>query len=368
MKYLFINSVYGVRSTGKIIAQQCRQLQAQGHTCLVGYGREASPDCAVKTLKIGTRLDVLIHGFLSTFFDRQGFGSKRATKRFLKQVETYAPDVIWLHNVHGYYIHLETLFNWLKAHPKIKVYWTLHDCWAFTGHCAYFTMAKCDKWKTQCKNCPQKKAYPRCLGFSGSSRNYQKKKEIFNGVADLTLITPSQWLADLTRESFLKNYPVKVQNNTVDTTVFKPTPSDFRHRYGIKHKKIVLAVAVILEETKGLPDLLQLRKLLDERFVLVLVGVPTEKIKQLPPNIKGIARTKNQQELAAIYTAADVFVNPTHQDNYPTVNLEARACGTPVVTYNVGGSPESAGGKYIVPEHDIAGLARLIHQITGEKI
>lgn len=366
MKYLFINSVYGVRSTGKIIAQQCRQLQAQGHTCLVGYGRETTPDSNVKTIKIGNQWDVLFHGFLSLFFDAQGFGSKKATRQFLKQVEAYAPDVIWLHNLHGYYIHLETLFNWLKAHPKVKVFWTLHDCWAFTGHCAYFTVAKCDKWKTQCMCCPQKQAYPRCLGVTRSKTNYTKKKEIFNGVTDLTLITPSKWLADLTRASFLKGYPVVVKNNEIDTTVFKPTPSDFRQKHGLQNKKIVLGVAVGWEDTKGLPDMLKLAQLLDDRFVVVLVGVTQKQIQKLPPNVLGIARTQNQQELAAIYTAADVFVNPTHQDNYPTVNLEARACGAPVITYDVGGSPESAGGEYIIPENDVKKIAESIAQIVAK--
>ena len=364
MKYLFINSVYGLRSTGKIIAKQCHSLQEQGHTCLVGYGRASIKDSSVKTIKIGNLLDVLIHGFLSTFFDAHGFGSRRATKYFLKQVENYAPDVIWLHNLHGYYIHLETLFNWLKAHPKIKVYWTLHDCWAFTGHCSHFTIVKCDKWKTQCLACPQKKEYPVCLGISGSKKNYIKKKEIFNGVTNLTLITPSKWLANLTRESFLKKYPVEVIHNQIDTSIFKPTLSDFRERYALQNKKIILGVAVGWEKTKGLPDMLKLAQRLDPQFVIVLVGLTPKQIKKMPANILGLTRTNSQQELAAIYTAADVFVNPTHQDNYPTVNLEARACGTPVVTYNVGGSPESAGGKYVVSENDIEGMIETINQLT----
>jgi len=365
MKYLFINSVYGVRSTGKLIAKQCRELQEQGHTCLVGYGREKIKDSSVKTIRIGNQLDVLIHGVFSTFFDAHGFCSKRATKRFLQKIDEYAPDVIWLHNLHGYYIHLKTLFDWLKAHPKIKVFWTLHDCWAFTGHCSHFTIAKCDKWKTQCFACPQKKEYPRCLGISRSRQNYQHKKAIFNGVSDLTLITPSKWLADLTRLSFLKDYPVLVKNNKIYTTIFKPVQSDFRERHNLQNKKIILGVAVGWENTKGLPDILEMAKQLDERFVIVLVGMTPKQIKQMPPNILGIGRTKNQQELAGIYTTADVFINPTHQDNYPTVNLEARACGTSVVTYNVGGSPESAGGQYVVPENDIAGMIKTIKKITN---
>ena len=364
MKYLFVNSVYGKRSTGKIIAGECHRLQREGNECVVAYGREAISDPDVREIRIGTPIDYLAHALLTRVRDMQGFCSNRATRNFLKKLEQEKPDVIWLHNIHGYYLNVEMLFSWLKAHPEIKQYWTLHDCWAFTGHCAYFTATKCDKWKSGCYKCAQLRTYPKTWSIDHSRSNYLRKEKAFTGVKSLTLITPSQWLAKLAQQSFLSEYPVRVVHNTVDHEIFCHRPSNFRERYGLENKRIVLGVAVGWEETKGLPDMLALRRVLDDQYVIVLVGTTTNQIKKLPKGVLGISRTDNQIQLAEIYSAADVFVNPTHQDNYPTVNLEARACGTPVITYDVGGSPESAGGKYIVKENDIDGLAEQIYKLT----
>lgn len=363
MKYLFINSVYGVRSTGKIIAEQCHMLQAKGHQCAAAYGRETADDSDVRQIRIGKRADYLVHAVLSRIFDLHGLCSKRATKVFLKQVETDLPDVIWIHNLHGYYINFEILFRWLKDHPQIKVYWTLHDCWAFTGHCAYFTMAGCDRWKSGCSHCTQLHTYPKTCGLDHVKRNYLKKQKAFTGMENLELITPSRWLADLTRESFLAEYPVCVIHNSIDREVFRPTESDFRKRYGLENVYLVLGVAVGWEETKGLQDMLKLRQQLSDQYVICLVGATDRQTASFPRGVIGINGTADQRELAAIYTAADVFVNPTHQDNYPTVNLEAGACGTPVITYNVGGSPESVPPENVVPENDIAAMALRIMQI-----
>ena len=219
--------------------------------------------------------------------------------------------------------------------------WTLHDCWAFTGHCSYFTMVKCEQWKSHCSYCSQLRRYPACFAMSSVSKNFERKRRAFTGVKNMTLITPSKWLADLTRQSFLKEYPVEVHYNTIDTNIFKPTPSDFRKRYGLQDKIIVLGVANVWEDRKGLFDFYKLAEMLDDRHVIVLVGLSEKQIKELPKNIKGIQRTNSPQELAAIYTAADVFVNPTYEDNYPTVNLEAQACGTKVITYDTGGCRET---------------------------
>ena len=363
MKILFLNSVYGVRSTGKLIAQQCRELTQQGHSCVVAYGREAVPDGSARLIRIGSELDQNVHGMYSRLLDAHGLGSARATKTFLSEADKEHFDLVWMHNIHGYYLHYPLLFQWLKQHSELRVNWTLHDCWAFTGHCAYFTMAHCEKWKTGCGRCEQLHTYPKALLLDGSRRNYLRKQQAFSGVKNLTLITPSQWLADMTRDSFLREYPVRVIRNEIDRTVFRPTPSDFRERNGLTDKRIVLGVAVGWEETKGIQDIIELRALLDVRYTIVLVGDLTGKQKTLPQGILHISRTKDQKELAAIYTAADVLVNPTHQDNYPTVNLEAAACGTPVVTYRVGGSPESVPPENAFEENDVAGMARRIEEI-----
>ena len=365
MNILFIKSVYGVRSTGKLIARQCYELQQQGHTCVVAYGREAVSGGEVKLIRIGSNLDQKVHGLRSRLFDTHGLASSRATAAFLAAIEKERFDVIWLHNIHGYYLNYEILFQWLKRQPEIQVRWTLHDCWAFTGHCAYFTMVQCEKWKTGCGSCCQLHTYPRSVLLDHSSRNYDRKKVAFSGLRNLTLITPSQWLADLTRQSFLREYPVQVVRNEVDGSVFRPTKGNFRRDHRLEDRYIVLGVAVGWEETKGIQDMIALRAMLNEQYEIVLVGDLTGKIQQLPPGILHIKRTKDQRELAEIYTSADVLVNPTHQDNYPTVNLEAAACGTPVVTYRVGGSPESVPPDHVVEEHDIAGLARLVEEICA---
>ena len=365
MKYLFINSVYGKRSTGKIVAKQCAELSSAGNECMVAYGRGEAEKGSVRTYRIGTRVGNAWHGLMSRLFDMQGLCSSAATKKLIKVIHEYMPDVIWLHNLHGYYINYEILFDALKSLQGVKVYWTLHDCWAFTGHCAYFTAVGCEKWRTGCRKCIQKRAYPITIGADRSQRNYERKKAAFAGVGDLTLITPSKWLAELTRESFLSGYPVEVVYNTVDQEIFKPTPNDVKNELGIADKKMILGVAVGWEETKGMPDILRLRSLLSRNYVIVLIGEVSKKYRDLPEGILGIASIKDQKRLAQYYTAADVLINPTHQDNYPTVNLEAAACGTPVITYRVGGSSESVDPENVVEENDVSGMAERIKSICS---
>ena len=365
MRYLFINSVYGIRSTGRIVSSQCHGLTEEGHECLAAYGRAADSD-GIRTIRIGTKKDYLLHAAAARLMDNQGEGSRKATERLIRQAEAFRPDIIWLHNLHGYYINYEILFSWIKMHPEMKIMWTLHDCWAFTGHCVHFTMAKCEKWKTHCRYCPQKRTYPCSVLADRSESNYSRKRAAFTGVRNMTIITPSEWLAGLVKESFLGGYRVQVIHNTIDPAVFHSTPGNFRQQYGLEGKHIALGVAVGWEETKGLNDLYQLRERLDDGWMIVLVGLTKKQIRKLPEGMIGIERTENRKQLAEIYTAADVFVNPTHQDTYPTVNLEARACGTPVVTYDVGGSPESAGYEHVVQEGDIAGMADEIRKISDK--
>lgn len=369
MKYLFINVVAGSGSTGRIAAEQCRKLQAQGHECVLAYGRWESNCEGVKTHRIGTSLDYRVHGLLTRLIDLHGFGSKRATREFLRWVKEYDPDVIWLHNIHGYYLNIELLFDYLKTCGK-TIRWTLHDCWAFTGHCAYFSYASCEQWKTECVKCIQLKDYPACIGLSNVRRNFARKKRAFTGVPGLTLITPSQWLADLVKQSFLKGYPVEVVYNQIDTTVFKPTPSDFRERYGLQDKVVLLGVASKWEKRKGLPDLLALQEALGEPYRLVLVGVSEEEIRHLPAGVLGIPRTESTRQLAEIYAAADWFVNTSYEENYPTVNLEAQACGTPVIAYDVGGTRETLrlSASTLVPEGQYQKMRDYLLQLQAKNL
>lgn len=360
MKVLMINSVCGVGSTGRICTDMAQTLENQGHSCKIAYGRGTVPEQFEKyAIRIGSDFDVNIHAGLSRIFDSTAFHSTRATKKFIKWIKEYNPDVIHLHNLHGYYIHLGLLFEYLRKCGK-RIVWTLHDCWAFTGHCAVFDMIGCEKWKTGCCECPQKKGYPSSFLFDRSKKNYATKKKLFSSIPNLTIVTPSQWLADLVQESFLQQYPVEVINNGIDLNVFKPTESNFREKFGLENKIIVLGVANVWESSKGIDDFIQLSTMLDEEYKIVLVGVTEKQRSKLPRNIIGIPRTNSAQELAEIYTTADVFVNPTKQDNYPTVNLEAQACGTPVITYRTGGSVESVKKECVVEQNDIKRLKELI--------
>ncbi len=310
-----------------------------------------------------------IHMMLSWITGREGGFSYFSTRSFIKQIKKFHPDVIHLHNLHGSYINIPTLFEFIKAN-NIPVVWTLHDCWAFTGHCSHFTMVHCDKWKTGCYECPQYNEYP-CSLFDNSKKMYRLKQEWFTGVKNLTIVTPSEWLAGLVKQSFLEDYPVKVINNGIDLSVFKPTPSNFREEYGIpKGKFIVLGVAFGWGKRKGLDVFIELSKRLEQdKFQIVLVGTDEKVDKQLPKNIISIHRTQNQTELAEIYTAADLFVNPTREDNYPTVNMEAIACGTPVVTFDTGGSSECIDETCgcVVSCDDIEGLEVEIRKIYVNK-
>lgn len=358
MRVLFINAVCGTGSTGRICAELAQQYEKENWECRIAYGRDGYvPEKFRKyAVRIGGNWDVRLHGIRTRLLDDHGFGSKAATKKFLQWAEQYQPDLLWLHNLHGYYINIELLFEWIKSRPEMEVRWTLHDCWAFTGHCTYFLMENCDKWKMQCENCRQKTKYPASKWRDNSWGNYNRKREVFTGVSNMTLVTPSKWLAELVNQSFLREYPIEIRYNTIDTNIFKPTPSDFRKNYGLEDKKIILGVSNTWEERKGLNDFIKLSKMLNEDYVIILIGLNEKQCKSMPKKIIGIKRTNNQRELAEIYTAADIFVNPTYEDNYPTVNLEAQACGTYVLTYDTGGSKETIYGNGKVISADIKNL------------
>lgn len=365
MKVLMINSVCGIRSTGRICTDIAQLLAAQGHDSKIAYGRENVPEqYRGYGLRIGTEVGVRFHGLRTRILDETGFGSKLATRRLVRQIREYDPDLIHLHNIHGYYLNIEILFDYLKEAKK-PVVWTLHDCWTFTGHCAYFTAAGCDKWKTGCGGCMQKTCYPASFLKDSSAENYRRKKAAFTGVDNLTLVTPSRWLAELAGRSYLREYPVQVIYNGINEDVFKPTPSDFRERYNLQSKYIVMGAASNWDGRKGMADFIKLSSMLGEDYAIVLVGITPEQKNHLPREIIGIPRTENPVQLARIYTAADVFVNPTYEDNYPTVNLEAQACGTPVITYRTGGSVESVPEDCVIDCGDVTALAEKIRERTA---
>lgn len=293
--------------------------------------------------------------------------SRFATYRLIRRLKKLNPTTIHLHNLHSGYLHLGVLFNYFKK-SGVPVVWTLHDCWAFTGQCAHFTAVKCDKWRSGCGGCPQLNVYPKSR-VDRSKTMWRLKKEWFTGVENLTIATPSQWLADLAKESFLADCPVKVVNNGIDLDVFKPTESDFRRRFGFEGKFVVLGVSFGWTERKGFDVFLELAKRLDDRYRIVLVGTDEATEKALSDNVVSIRRTQNQRELAEIYAAADVFVNPTREETYPTVNMETLACGTPIVTFRTGGSPEilDATCGSVVDCDDVDAMEREVRRVCEEK-
>lgn len=361
MKLIQINSVCGIGSTGRIATDIHAALQAKGIESHIMYGRGEARACN-SAIKISGQLDFYSHALQTRLFDNHGFCSTKATRQAIKALDALNPDIVHLHNIHGYYLNVELLFAYLKQQPKIKVIWTLHDCWSFTGHCSHFDFYDCDKWKTQCFSCPQKKAYPASNGLDNSKNNYQRKKMAFTGVKDLTIVTPSCWLADLVKQSYLKDYPVQVVNNGIDLTVFRPRVSEFRRKYHLEDKFLIMGAASVWSPRKGFDDFIALANMLPDNYCLVMVGLPPEKIKTLPSNIIGIHRTDNPTELAEIYSAVDVFFNPTYEDNYPTVNLEAIACNTPVITYDTGGSPESVSVEhgFVVNKGEMGAVVEIV--------
>lgn len=356
-----INVVCGIRSTGRICTDLATALEAQGHEVKIAYGRENVPEQFQKyAVRIGSDLDVKLHGVKARLLDRAGFGSRFATVKFVKWVKEFDPDVIHLHNIHGYYINVEVLFDYLKTCGK-RIIWTLHDCWAFTGHTAYCDAVQCKRWIKGCHNCPLLKEYPASL-VDNSKRNWKKKRDVFIDVPNMTIITPSKWLGTWVKHSFLYKYPVKVINNGIDTSKFYPIESDFRKQNGLEDKFVLLGVATSWNEMKGYSDYLKLAEILGDKYRVVLVGLTKEQIMKLPNNVLGIERTENVQELAQIYTASDLFLNLSYCENYPTVNLESMACGTPVLTYKTGGSPEIVEkyGGWIAEQGNIVAISKII--------
>ena len=330
-------------------------------------GRDGVRPCQSKLIPVGSTLSVAWHGLVTRFFDMHGLGSKLATRRFVREIDRLQPDVIHIHNIHGYFLNYKVLFDYLSK-ADIPVVWTVHDCWLYTGHCYHYASIGCDKWKKQCERCPQKTAFPASVFLDRSKQNFKDKKQAFTSLKNLTIVTVSEWMKGEMSHSFLKDCHYQVIHNGIDLDVFDVQPDDkaVREKYGLGDKKIILGLASIWSKEKGWDDFVRMSEMLNEDEVIVMVGVSEEQQKRLPKNIVAIRRTENVRQLAELYSAAFAFVNPTWQDNYPTVNLEAIACGTPVVTYRTGGSVEviTEDTGRIVEQGDVAGLLEAVREIA----
>jgi len=369
-KLLQINPVIRTNtSTGRIMQEIGELAMANGWESYVAYsgGRDGVKPCRSKLMPVGGKLDVAFHGLWTRLTDRHGLASWFATKRFISEIKELKPDVIHIHNIHGYFLNYKMLFDYLKE-ADIPVIWTVHDCWLYTGHCYYYSSIGCDKWMSGCGNCPQRTAFPASWFIDRSKQNLKDKSETFNSIKDkLTIVPVSEWIRGEMSRSILQNCHYQVIHNGIDLNVFDVQPDDkaVREKYGLGDKHIILGLASIWSKEKGWDDFMEMSKMLNGDEVIVMVGVTEEQQKRLPENIVGIRRTENVRQLAELYSSAVAFVNPTWQDNYPTVNLESIACGTPVVTYRTGGSIEAVTEKtgYVVEQGDVKGLLEAVREI-----
>jgi len=357
---LQINVTSNWGSTGKIAEAIGLAAQRSGWNSYMAYGRYNNPS-KLHTIKIGGRWDNYIHYAANRMLDMEGRASVRATKRLIGQIKDIQPDVVQLHNIHDHYLNYPLLFEYLNQ-TEIQVVWTFHDCWAFTGHCYHFVECGCEKWQKECGNCPMRNRFDR------SKENFLLKKELFTANKNLTIVQVSQWMAEFVGQSFLKEKKIRVIHNGVDLKVFRPVHSSECIVDSGKFR--VLAVSSVWPKSKGLEDIIMLRSLLPMEYEITVVGVNEKQIESLPEGITGIRRTQNVQELVELYSTADVLINTTYADTFPTVNLEALACGTPVITYKTGGSPEAIDEKtgVVVPQGEVEDLAEAIREMRANPL
>lgn len=366
-KLLIINVALNWGSTGKIVEGIGKLALSNGWEVYVAHGARYCNASVLKSIQVTSKFGELLHYVESSLFDAQGLGSRCATKRFLKKLDDIKPDVVHIHNIHGCFINYPLLFTYLKEH-NIPVVWTLHDCWAMTGHCTHFMRTNCLKWHTGCNHCPQKRTFPTTYLLDRSERNYSLKKELFTSMPVMHITTVSNWLKGIAEASYLKKYPITVVPNGIKTDMFAPTPSKVKEKYGIQGKKLLLAVAIGLDERKGLFDYIKLAERLSEQYKIMLVGLTEEEIKRVPNNIIAVKRTNGAKELAGYYSASDVLLSLSYEETFGLTVVEAMACGTPAIVYDNTAQPElitPETGK-VVPTGDIDVVLSAIKEVTSK--
>lgn len=366
MKVLIINSVCGFGSTGNIVSNIWKTAKSKGITIKIAYGVGDARFVDISDVyKIGNKTDYYIHNTLSRITDKASFYSTKNTKKLLRYIDKYNPDIIHLNNLHGYYLNVKLLFNFLSK-KRIKVIWTLHDCWAITGHCVHFDYVKCDKWKTKCFDCKYSSEYPISYIKDRSEKNYIEKKNLFTSIKDMYITVPSEWLRTIVNQSYLNKYPISVIPNGIDLNVFRFKKSDYREKYDIVQKKIVLAVSSVWSEKKGLNDIVELSKRLKNKYKLVVIGLAEKQKLLFNNNTLLFNRTNNLDELVKWYSVADVFINPSYEETMGMTTYEALACGTPAVVYNRTAVPEAICERngIIVQAGDIEDMLNAIENIV----
>lgn len=364
LKLVHINA-HSKYSTGNIATSIINEVGNESKL-FYAYGSEEKEN----TVKHYSRPEWMADVALTRFLGLDSIWSWNNTRKIIRNIKRENPDVVHLHNLHGFYINYRQLFRFIKKND-IRVVWSLHDCWSFTGHCPHFDFVGCERWKTGCHHCPlYKKTYLKSWFFDRSKKGYEIKKRAFCGVKNLVIVTPSKWLEGLVKQSFLKEYPVKVINSGINTENFDIVSNNSFKGILPKDKKIVLAVASTWDQMKGLSDVVEISRRLNDDYVVVMVGV-SEAIKKELSNEKivAITRTENQRQLAELYSAAHVFINTTYEDNYPTVNIEALCCGCPIITYATGGSVESVSDEagIVVSKGNIDEMMSAIYSLKGKR-
>lgn len=367
-KLLQINSVVNKGSTGRIVEQIGEFVMKNGWESYIASGRDSGESFS-KTIKIGNSFDNKLHVLESRIFDNHGLSSRKPTINLIKKIEEIKPDIIHLHNIHGYYLNYEILFDYFKT-IKTPIIWTLHDCWALTGHCSHFSDIKCNKWKSECSNCPKTQNYPKSFFLDKSTRNFHKKKKLFNSLDNLTIVTVSDWLSSIVNNSYLSALQIETIFNGVDLNIFKEysDAENIKYKYKITEKVLLLGVSTTWQRGKGFYDFITLSELLPSKYQIVLIGLTEEKIKKLPYNIIGLPRTENTKELAHFYFSADILLNLSYQETFGLSTVEANACGTPSIVYNCTASPELITPKTgsIVQPGNINELISSIENISSK--
>lgn len=364
---LLINVALNTGSTGKIVEGIGTLALAEGWNVVVAHGARYKNESNLKSIQVSSKIGEYLHYFESSMFDAQGLGSRVETKKFLRKLDRIKPDIVHIHNIHGCFLNYPLLFRYLKVR-NIPVVWTLHDCWAMTGHCVHFERTQCDLWKSMCDKCPQKRDFPSSYLFDMSKRNFMLKRELLSQLDNLHITTVSRWLADVAKESYLKSSPIHVIPNGIQTSQFQSTSSDIKEQLKIRGKRMLLAVASGFGERKGLYDYCRLNELLSDNYQLVLVGVSAEDRKHLPSNIIALSKTNSQLELVKLYSAADVLLSLSYEETFGLTILEAMSCGTPAVVYANTAQPEliSSSTGAVVANGDLEAVVAAVDNICSK--
>lgn len=369
MKVLQINAVYGHGSTGDIVRELLLNVKKVGGQSYIAVPEKIKNHNEVDGyIRIGNKIDYKLHSLSSRIFGMQGFSSKKSTLKLIKEIEKINPDIIHLHNLHSNYINIEYLFKYIRENKKPTII-TLHDCWFLTGKCCHFLYDNCEKWKVKCEKCIRKKKEIPSYFFDTSTKVYEKKKKLIGENPFVYVIGCSKWITEVARQSILNKRVIGTIYNGIDLSIFYPRKNNFRIKYKLEEKYVILGMAnkwLTKENEKTYEEIL---KFLKKDIILFLIGCTEEEIKKLPDNVLGVGFINDKNTLADYYSMADVFVNVTKVDSLPTVNIEAIACGTPVITYNSGGSAEILNSNVgiSVEYGDIKGLILSIEKIKTKR-